>query len=197
MLRVTSLWAIQLVSVLHVNVCDISPIDVPVCAYSVACMCDKFVGEFMLFQHYMSMFVWELLLFSALIYVNVCWSFCHFQHYMSMFVENFWYLQRDNPMFVEYSVVFSTTTQCLWNILSFSALHVDVLQHYMSMFVASLTIPILLAPAMCMGEDNVGKSEIIGTLFVTSGIITLMQNLIGVRYVYVVFGYAIPLPLND
>ena len=57
------------------------------------------------------------------------------------------------------------------------------LQHYMSMFVSSLTIPILLAPAMCMEEDNVGKSEIIGTLFVTSGIITLMQNIIGVRYV--------------
>ncbi|KAK2192536.1 hypothetical protein NP493_28g06024 [Ridgeia piscesae] len=55
------------------------------------------------------------------------------------------------------------------------------LQHYMSMFVSSLTIPILLAPAMCMEEDNVGKSEIIGTLFVTSGIITLMQNIIGVR----------------
>ena len=54
-------------------------------------------------------------------------------------------------------------------------------QHYMSMFTATLSIPILLAPAMCMGDDHVGKSEIIGTLFVTSGVITLMQNYLGVR----------------
>jgi nucleobase transporter 1/2 len=49
------------------------------------------------------------------------------------------------------------------------------------MFIASLTIPILLAPAICMGEDNVGKSEITGTLFVASGIITLLQTGFGCR----------------
>ena len=57
------------------------------------------------------------------------------------------------------------------------------LQHYVSMFFANLTIPLVLGGAICMGEDNVGKSELIGTLFVLSGIITLAQNLIGCRSV--------------
>ncbi|ELU12246.1 hypothetical protein CAPTEDRAFT_174485 [Capitella teleta] len=54
-------------------------------------------------------------------------------------------------------------------------------QHYISMFIATLTVPILLAPAICMGDDNVGKSEITGTLFVASGIITLLQTCFGCR----------------
>jgi len=49
------------------------------------------------------------------------------------------------------------------------------------MFVATLTVPILLAPALCMNEDHVGLSEITGTLFFTSGIITLLQTTFGVR----------------
>ena len=53
----------------------------------------------------------------------------------------------------------------------------------MSMFIGSLSVPFLLSEAICMGEDNVGKSELIGTLFVVSGIITLMQVLLGVRLV--------------
>ena len=55
------------------------------------------------------------------------------------------------------------------------------------MFIATLTIPILLAPAMCMNEDNTGKSEIIGTLFVASGIITLLQTTLGIRLAYIMF----------
>ena len=50
------------------------------------------------------------------------------------------------------------------------------------MFVATLTIPLLLAPAICMDEDNVGKSEITGTLFFASGVITLLQTTVGIRY---------------
>ena len=49
------------------------------------------------------------------------------------------------------------------------------------MLVATMTVPILLAPALCMTEDNVGKSEITGTLFFTSGIITLLQTTVGIR----------------
>lgn len=54
-------------------------------------------------------------------------------------------------------------------------------QHYISMFIATLTIPILLAPAICLDNDNVGKSEITGTLFVASGLITLLQTFLGIR----------------
>ena len=49
------------------------------------------------------------------------------------------------------------------------------------MFIATLTIPTLLAPVMCMTGDNVGRSEVTGTLFVASGIITLLQTTLGVR----------------
>jgi nucleobase transporter 1/2 len=49
------------------------------------------------------------------------------------------------------------------------------------MFVANLAVPFLIAPAICMGEDNVGKSEMIGTLLVASGFVTLLQNIIGCR----------------
>ena len=49
------------------------------------------------------------------------------------------------------------------------------------MFFATLTVPFLLSDAICMDEDNVGKAEIIGTLFTASGIITLLQTLIGCR----------------
>jgi len=56
-----------------------------------------------------------------------------------------------------------------------------LLQHYISMFIATLTVPILLAPALCMNDDNVGKSEITGTLFFASGVITLLQTTFGIR----------------
>jgi nucleobase transporter 1/2 len=49
------------------------------------------------------------------------------------------------------------------------------------MFIATLAVPFLIAPAICMGEDNVGKSEMIGTLLVASGVITLFQNILGCR----------------
>jgi len=49
------------------------------------------------------------------------------------------------------------------------------------MFIATLTVPILLAPALCMNDDNVGKSEITGTLFFASGVITLLQTTFGIR----------------
>ena len=50
------------------------------------------------------------------------------------------------------------------------------------MCVATLSIPILLSPSMCIFEDNVGKSEIMGTLFVASGVITLIQTFFGIRF---------------
>lgn len=55
------------------------------------------------------------------------------------------------------------------------------LQHYLSMFFATLTVPFLLSKAICMGTDLVGEAEMIGTLFVASGLITLIQTSIGVR----------------
>ena len=44
-----------------------------------------------------------------------------------------------------------------------------------------MSVPLIIAPALCVGEDNVGTSELIGTVFFVSGIVTLLQSIIGVR----------------
>ena len=51
------------------------------------------------------------------------------------------------------------------------------------MFIATLTVPFLLSPHLCLEGDDVGLSRMIGTLFVASGLITLMQTAVGVRSV--------------
>ena len=38
---------------------------------------------------------------------------------------------------------------------------------------------------MCIADDEVGKSEIIGTIFFVSGIVTLLQTTVGCRYITV------------
>ncbi|CAH1787820.1 unnamed protein product [Owenia fusiformis] len=55
------------------------------------------------------------------------------------------------------------------------------LQHFLVMFTATLTIPFTLAPALCVGDDNNVKAELISTIVFVSGIITLVQVALGVR----------------
>ncbi|ELU01493.1 hypothetical protein CAPTEDRAFT_111368 [Capitella teleta] len=50
------------------------------------------------------------------------------------------------------------------------------LQHYLTMFGSTLSLPLLVAPAMCVGNDIIVTSEILGTLLFVSGLITLMQS---------------------
>ena len=54
-------------------------------------------------------------------------------------------------------------------------------QHYLTMFGATVAIPLIVAPALCVGDDNVTKSEILGTLLFVSGLVTLLQSTLGVR----------------
>ena len=51
------------------------------------------------------------------------------------------------------------------------------------MFGGTLSVPLLLSPVMCFGNDNVAVSEVIGTIFFVSGIVTLIQTVLGVRLV--------------
>ncbi|CAD5114783.1 DgyrCDS3826 [Dimorphilus gyrociliatus] len=55
------------------------------------------------------------------------------------------------------------------------------LQHYLAMFVATLSIPLVLSPHLCMDDDIVGQAKLVGTLFFTCGIITTVQVVFGVR----------------
>ena len=50
------------------------------------------------------------------------------------------------------------------------------------MFGSTVAIPLMVTPAMCIGDDNVAKSEIIGTTFFVSGLVTILQATFGVRY---------------
>ncbi len=49
------------------------------------------------------------------------------------------------------------------------------------MFGATVAIPLIVAPSLCVGDDNVTKSEILGTLLFVSGLVTLLQSTLGVR----------------
>ena len=49
------------------------------------------------------------------------------------------------------------------------------------MFGATLTVPFLVCPAMCVEDSDPAKAYIIATMFFVSGIVTLLQSTFGVR----------------
>uniref|UniRef100_I3KMV4 Solute carrier family 23 member 1 n=1 Tax=Oreochromis niloticus TaxID=8128 RepID=I3KMV4_ORENI len=55
------------------------------------------------------------------------------------------------------------------------------LQHYLTCFSGTVAVPFLLAQAMCVGRDQNTISQLIGTIFTTVGITTLIQTTVGVR----------------
>ncbi|XP_069001402.1 solute carrier family 23 member 1 [Embiotoca jacksoni] len=55
------------------------------------------------------------------------------------------------------------------------------LQHYLTCFSGTVAVPFLLAEAMCVGRDQNTISQLIGTIFTTVGITTLIQTTVGVR----------------
>lgn len=55
------------------------------------------------------------------------------------------------------------------------------LQHYLTCFSGTVAVPFLLAEAMCVGRDQHVISQLIGTIFTTVGITTLIQTTLGVR----------------
>uniref|UniRef100_A0A3Q3X3K6 Uncharacterized protein n=1 Tax=Mola mola TaxID=94237 RepID=A0A3Q3X3K6_MOLML len=57
------------------------------------------------------------------------------------------------------------------------------LQHYLTCFSGTIAVPFLLADAMCVGQDQNTISQLIGTIFTTVGLTTLIQTTLGVRWV--------------
>lgn len=55
------------------------------------------------------------------------------------------------------------------------------LQHYLTCFSGTVAVPFLLAEAMCVGRDQSTISQLIGTIFTTVGITTLIQTTVGIR----------------
>lgn len=61
--------------------------------------------------------------------------------------------------------------------------HVFILQHYLTMFGATVGLPFALAIPLCLGSNFTIIGEIISTMFFCSGLVTLLQTTFGVRYV--------------
>ncbi|XP_033639542.1 solute carrier family 23 member 1-like isoform X1 [Asterias rubens] len=54
-------------------------------------------------------------------------------------------------------------------------------QHYLTMFGATVAIPLLLAEPLCIKNNYLAQGELIGTIFAVSGLVTLFQTTFGVR----------------
>ncbi|RXG61304.1 Nucleobase-ascorbate transporter 2 [Armadillidium vulgare] len=57
----------------------------------------------------------------------------------------------------------------------------SLFQHFMVMIGSLLGIPFILAPILCIGEDDPAKGQLISTILFASGIVTLLQSTFGVR----------------
>ncbi|XP_023325938.1 solute carrier family 23 member 2 [Eurytemora carolleeae] len=55
------------------------------------------------------------------------------------------------------------------------------LQHYLTMFGGTISIPFILCEFLCIGETDPARGYIISTIFFVSGIVTLLQTTIGCR----------------
>ncbi|XP_071491350.1 solute carrier family 23 member 1-like isoform X2 [Diadema antillarum] len=54
-------------------------------------------------------------------------------------------------------------------------------QHFLTMFSGVLAIPLILSESLCLQEDLVTLSKVIGTIFFVSGLVTVLQSTFGVR----------------
>ena len=59
---------------------------------------------------------------------------------------------------------------------------ITLTQHYLTMMGATVAIPFLLCPALCIEDTDPARGYIISTIFFTSGIVTLLQTTFGCRY---------------
>jgi len=55
------------------------------------------------------------------------------------------------------------------------------LQHYLTMFGATVSIPFILCPKLCIAGDDPARGYIISTIFFVSGLVTLLQSSLGCR----------------
>ena len=58
-------------------------------------------------------------------------------------------------------------------------------KHYLTMFGATFAMPFVLSVPLCFAHDPVVISNVINTIFFASGLATLLQSTLGVRYVLV------------
>ena len=54
-------------------------------------------------------------------------------------------------------------------------------QHYLTMIGATVAVPFILTPAMCIEETDPARSDIVSTVIFISGLVTLLQCSVGIR----------------
>jgi len=54
-------------------------------------------------------------------------------------------------------------------------------QQYLTMFGATVALPLIICPALCIEETDPARAYIISTIFFVSGLITILQATVGVR----------------
>ncbi|CAG01488.1 unnamed protein product [Tetraodon nigroviridis] len=62
-----------------------------------------------------------------------------------------------------------------------TATGISNLQHYLTAFGAIFSIPLILSESLCLQHDGLTQSRLINTIFLVSGICTMMQVAFGVR----------------
>lgn len=55
-------------------------------------------------------------------------------------------------------------------------------QHYITFVVGIVSVPVVMCPKLCMLEDDAARGELVSTLIFVSGLVTILQTTIGVRY---------------
>ena len=55
------------------------------------------------------------------------------------------------------------------------------IQQFLTMSGSTMVVPLIVSDAACIGEDLVGRAQLLGTLLSTSGIATLIQSTLGSR----------------
>ncbi|XP_066928337.1 solute carrier family 23 member 1-like [Clytia hemisphaerica] len=82
----------------------------------------------------------------------------------------------DEPQNTEFDVIYKVNDNPPWYlaiVLGF--------QQYMTMFGSTIAVPFILAGPLCIADNNLAKSELISTIFLVSGIATLIQSCLGTR----------------
>jgi nucleobase transporter 1/2 len=95
--------------------------------------------------------------------------------------------EKENKPFLKDDEVFSNETKLYYSVDERPPWVCCILlgfQQFLTALSGQISIPLILAPALCMDRDLLGLSWIIGTYLMVGGISTCLQSTFGVRYAF-------------